>query len=268
MSKNTDSTAGGAMPDSDQANIDDAFGQTRLLLIAAGKLAEDMDDTAGYALKSVLGAAEEKFTVALDWYEDEAWEERKAAPEPIARQSEPASSSPRPPLSALIEAHRAAEAVFRDHVDALELAERPDKTISIPGTLGKPVPVTGGPEELIKRVEAAVELQRDETARVSKLYPDLGEAIRNRLETERAAAMARIEEAFAGYRAAKDAYDAANAASDDILLQICAFRCTSLEEVAVKIRYLAGLGNMLEPDQGTAFYASFLPEGEEIEPFV
>jgi hypothetical protein len=100
MSKNTDSTAGGAMPASDQANIADAFGQTRLLLIAAGKLAADMDDTAGYALKSVLGAAEEKFTIALDWYEAEAWEEKiAAAPEPIARQAEPASSSTRPPLS-------------------------------------------------------------------------------------------------------------------------------------------------------------------------
>jgi hypothetical protein len=81
MKNNTDSAAGGAMPASDQA-------------IAAGKLADGLDDTAGYALKAVLGAAEQKFEVALDWYEAEAWSEKIAAPpEPIARQAQPASSS-------------------------------------------------------------------------------------------------------------------------------------------------------------------------------
>jgi hypothetical protein len=97
--KTTTTSAQSAPP----ANIADAFGQTRLLLIAAGKLADDMDETAGYALKSVLGAAEEKFEKALDWFEAKEWkaslDERKAAPEPTARPADVASSSTRPPLS-------------------------------------------------------------------------------------------------------------------------------------------------------------------------
>jgi hypothetical protein len=63
------------------------------LIIAASKLAAEGDETADYALGSVLKAAEEKFTIALDWYEEREWEEKigaekiAAAPEPIARQA-------------------------------------------------------------------------------------------------------------------------------------------------------------------------------------
>jgi hypothetical protein len=84
MLKQTDSAAGGAMPGAPPADIADAFASTRLLIIAASKLAAEGDETHDYALGSVLSAAEEKFTVALDWFEAMAWEERKAAPEPIA----------------------------------------------------------------------------------------------------------------------------------------------------------------------------------------
>jgi hypothetical protein len=64
-------------------DVAEAFSQTRLLIIAAGKIADGGDETHDYALRSVISAAEEKFTVALDWFEAEAWEERKAS-EPIA----------------------------------------------------------------------------------------------------------------------------------------------------------------------------------------
>jgi hypothetical protein len=62
-----------------------------------------MDDTAGYALMSVLGAAEEKFTVALDWYEAEAWEERKAAPEPIAAKASESTIADRRELLGVVD---------------------------------------------------------------------------------------------------------------------------------------------------------------------
>jgi hypothetical protein len=77
MSKHTASAAGAAMPGA-PPDIADAFSQTRLLIIAAGKIADGRDETHDYALRSVISAAEEKFTVALDWFEAEAWEERKA----------------------------------------------------------------------------------------------------------------------------------------------------------------------------------------------
>jgi hypothetical protein len=38
-----------------------------------------------------------------------------------------------------------------------------------------------------------------------------------------------------------------------------------MEEAAIKVRYLAGLDSQLEPDQSKTFFASFLPEEEEIE---
>jgi hypothetical protein len=37
-----------------------------------------------------------------------------------------------------------------------------------------------------------------------------------------------------------------------------------MEEAAIKMRYLAGLDSQLTPHQLDAFFASFLPEGEEI----
>ena len=110
MATKTDTTnLSGAMPGAPPADIADAFSQTRLLIIAAGKLAAEGDETADYALGSVLKAAEQRFEVALDWYEAREWEEktgaekRKAAPEPIARQAEPASSSTRPLSSELLD---------------------------------------------------------------------------------------------------------------------------------------------------------------------
>jgi hypothetical protein len=77
----------GAMPGA-PPDIADAFSQTRLLIIAASKLAAEGDETRDYALGSVLSAAEQKFEVALDWFEAREWEERKAAPEPIASEHE------------------------------------------------------------------------------------------------------------------------------------------------------------------------------------
>jgi hypothetical protein len=172
-----------------------------------------------------------------------------------------------PTLSALIEQHRAAEAVFSAEVDAMERAWPEKKSVDIPG-ISKPVSTAAGPDAMVRDVGKLVDDRLDDIAHILKLYPDLVDAIRSRLETEKQLAVARVEEVFAGYRVAEAAYNNANEAAEGLLLQICAFRCTSLEEVATKVRYLAGLGNMLEPDQGAAFYSSFLPEGEKVEPFL
>jgi hypothetical protein len=178
-----------------------------------------------------------------------------------------AASPPTTQLSALIEEHRAAEAVFSAEVDALERAW-PGKAIDIPGVSGKPVSTASGPAALVQHVGELVDDRLDEIATVAELYHDLGEAIRSRLETEKRLAVARIEEVFADYRVAETVYNNADAAAEGILMAICAYRCTSLEEVATKVRYLASLGCELEPETSRAFFSSFVPEGEEIEPFI
>ena len=57
-------------------------------------------------------------------------------------------------------------------------------------------------------------------------------------------------------------------AEEGAILAICERRCIPIEEIAIKVRHLDGLDCMLTPDQSSAFFASFLPEGEEIESFV
>jgi hypothetical protein len=87
MSKPTVSAAGGAMPASGQPNIADAFDETRRLIIAASNLAAAIDDTQAQGLHAVICAAEEKFMVALGWFEAGGHEQRVSAP--IARAADP-----------------------------------------------------------------------------------------------------------------------------------------------------------------------------------
>ena len=63
MSEHTASAAGGAMPAEGQPNIADAFEETRSLIHAASSLAVTEAD-----IHSVICAAEEKFTIAFDWF--------------------------------------------------------------------------------------------------------------------------------------------------------------------------------------------------------
>ena len=48
---------------------------------------------------------------------------------------------------------------------------------------------------------------------------------------------------------------------DDAIMAICARRCASIDEIAAKFRYLAGLGCDREPRQRDAFFWSILREG-------
>ena len=127
------------------------------------------------------------------------------------------------------------------------------------------------PENLINLIENNFELEVMKLDRISAFAPDLGAAALERLERERDACRARLEEVFADFRVAEAAYNKAQAAADDLLLQICAYRCTSLEELAIKVRYLADLADLgckPEPENINEFFASFLPEREEIAAFV
>ena len=81
MSKTTASAAGGAMPAEGQPHIAEAFEQTRSLIIAASNLAVTEDD-----IHAVICAAEEKFTIAFDWFK--AGHEQRVSAQ-ASRQAEP-----------------------------------------------------------------------------------------------------------------------------------------------------------------------------------
>jgi hypothetical protein len=172
-----------------------------------------------------------------------------------------------PPITALanlIEEHRAAWAASGQLVEALEAAE-PDGSILVPCLAREPTAVKGRiREDLINVIEENFEFEVKKLNRLLELSPELGAAALERLERERDACRARLEEVFADYRVAEDAWQEASDAEEDALTAICAHRCASMEEVATKVRYLAGLGSELMPNQRKAFFGSFFADGEEI----
>src|ERR1700677_3971544 len=171
-------------------------------------------------------------------------------------------------LSALIEAHRAAHAAFCGTIDPLEAAE-PDPETRVSCLGQEPCAIGHSDREaLIEGMEISFQFQQNKLSTLKWLSPEIGDAALRQLETGRAAYLARLDEVFADHMVAREAYDDASNAEGDALLAICALRCASTAEIAIKVRYLAGLDDMLERDQREAFFASFLPEGEEIEAFV
>jgi hypothetical protein len=98
------------------------------------------------------------------------------------------------------------------------------------------------------------------------LSPALGEQARAVLEARKAFCLARLEEAFADHAIAEAACNEASAAEDDAVTAICAHRCASLEEVAIKCRYLlrdSPIKDEIQAEHYDALLGSFLsgPEG-------
>ena len=171
-------------------------------------------------------------------------------------------------LSALIEAHHAAWASFARATEALEAAE-PDPDLRV-SYLGPELCAIrhSSREDLISEMEVVFQFELKKLSTLSSLSPEMGKAACGALETGRAAYLAQLDEVFAGHMAAEEVWRAALAAEEGAILAICEHRCASMEEVATKVRYLADLDFMLEPNQSSAFFASFLPEGEEVEAFI
>jgi hypothetical protein len=167
-------------------------------------------------------------------------------------------------LSALIEAHRKARAAFCRAIDVLEAAE-PDKETVIPG-IGAPIPVKSHRYEDLKTyVEDDYAEEIEKTATISALSPALGEQARAVLEARKAFCLARLDEAFADHAIAEAAYNAASAAEDDAVTAICAHRCATLEEVAIKCRYLlrdSPIKDEIQTEQYDALLGSFMSEAE------
>jgi hypothetical protein len=175
----------------------------------------------------------------------------------------PAAAGPpsAPQLSALIEAHRAAYTAFCAAIDPLEAAE-PDEETVIPGFLGdNEYEASGRAGDIVERLEQEFAEELKKTATISALSPELGEQARAVLEARKTFCLARLDEAFAGYAIAEAAYNDASAAEDEALMAICEHCCSSLEEAAIRAKYLADSPVDLQTEHIDALLASFLPEG-------
>jgi hypothetical protein len=178
----------------------------------------------------------------------------------------PAAAGPpsTPQLSALIEAHRAARAAFCEAIDALEAAE-PDNETRIPGFGDKFYRAGDRYDDIVAHIDHDHAKEIGKTATISALSPALGEQARAVLEARKAFCLARLDEAFAGYAIAEAAYNSASAAEDDAVTAICAHRCATLEEVAIKCRYLlrdSPIKDEIQTEHYDALLGSFLSEAE------
>jgi hypothetical protein len=145
-----------------------------------------------------------------------------------------ASSPSTTQLSALIEAHRAARAIFSNATEALEAAEpNPDIRVYY---LGSELCAIGhsSRETLISEMEAVFQFELKKLSMLSRLSPEIGKAARGELERGRAVYIARIDEIFAGHVAVEKVWQAALDAEEEAILAICEHRCVSIEEIAIK----------------------------------
>jgi hypothetical protein len=174
-----------------------------------------------------------------------------------------AASIPTTRLFALIEAHRVARAAFNEAIDAMEAAE-PDEETVIPG-IDAPYTVKSHQcEDLKAYIEDEFAEEMEKTATISALSPALGEHARAVLEARKALCLTRLDEVFADYSVAEATYKAASAAEDDAIMAICAHRCATIEEAAIRARYIRSSPIKDELQQGhmDALLVSLLPEAE------
>ena len=80
------------------------------------------------------------------------------------------------------------------------------------------------------------------------------------LEREHEAAIARLDAIFAPEAEARKRYDATCDVERATLTAICAHRCGSPDELALKFRFLKDYECDLLPEQYDAIFDSFLPE--------
>jgi hypothetical protein len=178
-----------------------------------------------------------------------------------------AGTASTPQLSALIEAHRKARAAFCQAIDVLEAAE-PNKETRIPGFGDKFYRAGDRYDDIVAHIDHDCAKEIGKTATISALSPALGEQARAVLEARKTFCLARLDEAFADHAIAESAYNAASAAEDDAVTAICAHRCATLEEVAIKCRYLlrdSPIKDEIQTEHYDALFGSFLSEAEGLD---
>jgi hypothetical protein len=165
-------------------------------------------------------------------------------------------------ISALIETHRAAYAAFCATIDPLEAAE-PDKETPVPGFGDKSYCAGDRYDDIVAHIDHAYAAELEKTAAISALSPEIGRQARALLEARKAFCLSRLDEVFADHAIAEATWNGAREAEDDAIMAICEHRCSSLEEAAIRARYLASPTIDLQTEHVDALLASFLPEGAD-----
>jgi hypothetical protein len=167
-------------------------------------------------------------------------------------------------LLSLIEVHRVAREAFDASLDADAVeASDPDGRTLIPTLGGAHYSADQGHANISDRIERDFAAGSAGMATLSKLSPALWEEVRTMLEAKKALCLARLNEVFADHLAAEAASLTYSRAEDDAVVAICAHRCATMEEAAIKFQYLRDwpAADELQPDQIEALLGSFLPEG-------
>jgi hypothetical protein len=179
----------------------------------------------------------------------------------IAAAAPAPGSSPHAELSAMIEAHRAAFLALDKVYDRVEFSY-PDGETLVPSLGGVWYSVGLSLDEIREHIETdfARELGNIET--ISKMSPPVGSDARSLLEAKRAACLAPLEEIFAEHSAAVSAWKVAQPAEENATMAICAYRCVTIDEAAIKAKYLAhreAIQESLTDVHWSALLRSFLP---------
>jgi hypothetical protein len=174
-----------------------------------------------------------------------------------------ASAMPATKLQSLIDAHLAARGVLERATSDAEAAE-PDGEALITGPDGHFYEARLGSDNIREYMERDFATLDGMTPSLSRLSPALGEEARALLEALKASCLASLEETFAAYAKAGVAWRSAVDVEEEAAMAICAHRCSSIEEAAVKFQYLfrdSPFKDELQPEHIEALAESFLPEG-------
>lgn len=195
----------------------------------------------------------------------------------VATFAEPALAAEPSPLSALIDAHRAAWAAFEASVEALDAAEaayesaRPE-SFFVPCLLGGGYDSQLSADDMKKNIAEAFERQRRTCATLARIAPDEAEGLLVILDAKEMENMALVDMAFAeekrrrddcGLSAAEYEHGRANQAEEAAAFALCACPCRTIEDARTKAEYLANTSpfkdGVLSERQAAALIRSFLP---------
>ena len=160
-------------------------------------------------------------------------------------------------LLALIAAHREAMEAFNAAVDKLEAAE-PAESVRVMGLAGCDHALVNGEDRIADWIEDQFKRYANVLQAVANLSPSVGAEALAVLEQDKAAALARLDEAFAAHNAAQRRWRETNDAEEAALLAVCEYRCGSPDEIALKFRYLSEYRDALTEEQREATFASLL----------
>jgi len=163
-------------------------------------------------------------------------------------------------LLALIAAHREAMEAFNAAVDKLEAAE-PAESVRVMGLAGCDHALVNGEDRIADWIEDQFKRYANVLQAVANLSPSVGAEALAVLEQDKAAALARLDEAFAAHNAAQRRWRETNDAEEAALLAVCEYRC-SPDELALKFRYLSEYRDARTDEQREVTFASLVPEGE------